>query len=149
MKYACVNISVSHWPQNYHKWLEKCCPRDKFNKSTRRICLIYFSMAPFIDYIKFTLWNLNIINLMLINFYISLITKRFFRSFDRHSDKTETLTNYCQTSLNYLINYWILSESFTNVASKLFELLWYISWIPLSFWRNPYSEFIQFFFFSL
>ena len=28
---------------------------------------------------------------MLINFHISLITKRFFRSFDRYSDKTVTL----------------------------------------------------------
>ena len=47
-------------------------------------------MAPFIDYIKFPLWNLNIKNLMLINFHISLITKRFLRSFDRHSDNTVT-----------------------------------------------------------
>ena len=29
---------------------------------------------------------------MLINFHISLITKRFLRSFDRHSDKTVTLS---------------------------------------------------------
>ena len=29
---------------------------------------------------------------MLINFLISLITKRYFRSFDRHSDKTVTLS---------------------------------------------------------
>ena len=30
--------------------------------------------------------------LMLINFHISLITKRFLLSFDRHSDKTVTLS---------------------------------------------------------
>ena len=48
-------------------------------------------MSPFIDNIKFHLWNLNINNLMLINLNISLITKRFFPSFDRHSDKTVIL----------------------------------------------------------
>ena len=79
-------------PKIHHKWLEKCYPKDKFNKSPHRICLIYFSMAPCIDYIKFPLWNQNITNLMLINFHISLITKLFLRSFDRHSDKTVTLS---------------------------------------------------------
>ena len=66
MKYASVNISVSHRPQIHHKWLEKSYPKDNFNKSTRRICLIYFSMAAFIDNIKFLLWNLNINNLIII-----------------------------------------------------------------------------------
>ena len=47
-------------------------------------------MAAFIDNIKFPLSNLNINNLMLVNFLISLITKQFFRSFDCHSDKTVT-----------------------------------------------------------
>ena len=79
-------------PKICHKWLEKCHPKDKFDKSTRRICSIYFSMAAFTDNIKFPLSNLNINNLMLINFHISLITKRFFRSFDRHSEKTVTLS---------------------------------------------------------
>ena len=78
-------------PKCRHKRLEKYYPKDKFNKSTSRICLIYFSMAPFIDNIKFTLWNLNINNLTFINFHISLITKLFFRSFDRHGDKRVTL----------------------------------------------------------
>ena len=32
--------------------------------------------------------------------------------------------NCCQTSKNYVIKYWIFSESFMKVASKLFELLW-------------------------
>ena len=75
-----------------HKWLEKYYPKDKFDKSTRRICSIYFSMAAFIDNMKFLLSNVNINNLMLINFRISLKTKRLFRSFDRHSDKTVTLS---------------------------------------------------------
>ena len=74
-----------------HKWLEKCHPKDKFDKSTRRICSIYFSMAAFIDNMKFPLSNQNINNLIIIDFQISLITKRLFCSFDRHSDKTITL----------------------------------------------------------
>ena len=77
----CVFIYVSNYPQICHKWLEKCYLKDKFNKSTRRICLIYFSMTPFNDNIKFRLWNLNNNDLMLINFHISLKTKRFFSIF--------------------------------------------------------------------
>ena len=78
-------------PKTRHKWLEKFI-KDKFDKSTRRICSIYFSMAAFIDNIKFPSSNLNINNLMLINFHFSLKTKRLFRSFDRHSDKTVALS---------------------------------------------------------
>ena len=59
------------------------------------ICSIYFSMAAFTDNIKFHLLNLNINNLMLINFHISLITKRLFRSFDHHSDRTVTVSQLC------------------------------------------------------
>ena len=54
------------------------------------ICLIYFRMAQFNDNIKFPRRNLNINDLMLIHVHISLITKLFFRSFDRHSDKRVT-----------------------------------------------------------
>ena len=75
-----------------HEWLEKCLPKDKIDKSRRRICSIYFSMAAFIDNIKFPLSNLNINNLMLINFHISLIAKLFFRSLNRHIDKTVALS---------------------------------------------------------
>ena len=71
------------------------------NKSTRRKCLIYFSMGPFIDNIKFSLWNLNVNNLMLINLQISLITKQFFSCFDRHSDKTATLSELLQDINNF------------------------------------------------
>ena len=77
-------------PQMCRQWLEKWYPKDKLNKSTRRVCLIYFSMAQFIDNIKFRWRNVNINDLKLINLHISLITKRFFRSFGRHSDKTVT-----------------------------------------------------------
>ena len=79
-------------PKIRHKWLEKCYPKDKFDKSTRRICSIYFSMAPSIDKMKFQLSNQNINNLMLINFQISLITEIFFSSFDCHSDTTVTFS---------------------------------------------------------
>ena len=48
-------------------------------------------MAQFNDNMKFRCRNLNIDDLMLINLHISLITKPFFQSFDRHSDKTVTL----------------------------------------------------------
>ena len=78
------------------------------------ICLIYFSMAPFIDNIKFPLWNLNINNLMLINNHISLITKRFFWSFDRHRDKTVTLSELLQDINNY-------SETIVDVIRKSHE----------------------------
>ena len=56
------------------------------------ICLIYFSISQFNDNIKFRWRNLNSNDLMLLNLHIILITKRFFRSFDRHSDKTVTLS---------------------------------------------------------
>ena len=39
--------------------------------------------------------------------------------------------------MNSVIKYSIVSESFTNVASKLFELLWYMSWILFFFKKCP------------
>ena len=69
-------------PKTRHKWLGKYYPKDKFDKSIRWICSIFLLMAAFIDNMKFLLSNLNINNLMLINFRISLKTKRLFRSFD-------------------------------------------------------------------
>ena len=95
MRVCIFQFSIDHKIRN--KWLEKCYPKDKFNKSTRRICSIYCSIAPFVDNIKFPLINLYINNLMPINFYISLIMKRLFRSFDRHIDKTVTR---CELLLN-------------------------------------------------
>ena len=136
-------------PKIHHKWLEKCYPKDKFNKSTRRICLIYSSMAPFIDYIKFALWNLNINNVMLINFHISLITKRFLRSLDRHSDKTVTLSellpninkfrNKILIFLQKISRMWLLNcSSYCDTCLKSHYF----------FQEMPSSEFIPFFFFN-
>ena len=78
-------------PQICRKLLDKYYPKDKLNKSSCRICLIYFSMSQFNDNIKILWRNLNINDVMLINLHISLIPKRFFRSFDLHSDKRVTL----------------------------------------------------------
>ena len=135
-------------PKIHHKWLEKCCSKDKFNKRTRRICLIYFSMAPFIENIKFPLWNLNINDLMLINFHISLITKRFLRSFYLHSDKTVTLSellpninkfgNKILTFFQKVSQMWLLNCSSYDTCVEC----------HLFFQEIPWSEFIPFFFFN-
>ena len=79
------------------------------------ICLIYFSIAPFNDNIKFRKRNLNINDLMLINLHISLITKRFFRSFDRHSDKTVTHIELLPDINNF-------SKTIVHVIRKSHEL---------------------------
>ena len=50
------------------------------------------NISQFNDNIRFRWRNLNINDLMLINLLISLITKRFLRPFDRHSDKTVALS---------------------------------------------------------
>ena len=136
-------------PKIHHEWLEKCYPKDKFNKCTRRICLIYFSMAAFIDYIKFPMWNMNINDLMLIHFHISLITKRFLRSFDRHSDKTLTLSEllgninkFCNEILNFfqkISRMWLLNCS--SYCDTCLESHYF-------FQEMPSSAFIQFFFFN-
>ena len=104
------------------------------------ICLIYFSMAQFNDNIKFRWRNLKIKDLVLINLHILLITKRFFRSFDRHSDKTVTSANYWKTSTISVIKLWMSSESLMSLASKLYELLRQSSRIPLIFlWMPAYD----------
>ena len=79
MKYAIFQFPID--PKTRHKRLEKYYPKDKFDKSTCRICSIYFNMAAFVDNIKFPLSNLNINNLILINFHISLKTKRIVSLF--------------------------------------------------------------------
>ena len=113
-----------------HKWLGKCNPKDKFNERARRICLIYFSMATFIDNIKFILWYLNINNLMIINFHISLITKRFFRSFDRHSDKTVTLIELL-THINKF------RDKMLDFFRKFHECGFWIVWVIVIHVLNP------------
>ena len=131
----------------HHQWLEKCFPKDKFNKSTRWICLIYFCMAPFIDYIKFPLGSLNNNNLMLINFHISLIPKRFLRSFDLHCDKTITLNELLPNInkfRNKILNFfqkvsrmWLLNCS--SYCDTCLESHYF-------FQEMPSSEFIPFFY---
>ena len=79
--------------------------------------LICFRMTLFNDNIKFLLWNLNINGLMLNNFHISLKTKRFFRYFERHSDKTVTL-------VELLLN-------INNVGNKMVDVLQKVSWVQL------------------
>ena len=74
-------------PKTHYIWIKKYYNKDKFDKSTHMICSIYFSMAAFIDNINFSLSNLNINNLLLINLHISLKTKRLFCSFDRQNEQ--------------------------------------------------------------
>ena len=56
-------------------WVEKFYSKDKFNKSTHSICLIYFSLATFDNEIRFWLLNSDINDFMfiiknlLINFF--------------------------------------------------------------------------------
>ena len=78
------------------------------------ICLIYFSRAQFNDNIKFRSRNLNINDLILINLHISLITKPIFRSFDRHSDKTVTLSELLLDNNNF-------SKTIVHVMRKSHE----------------------------
>ena len=78
-------------------------------------------MAQFNDNIKFRWRNLNINDLMFINLHISLIKKRFFRSFDRHGDKTITLSELL-LDINNFINK-IVDVILVSLASKLYELL--------------------------
>ena len=65
-----------------------------------------------------------------------------FSSFDRHSDKIVTPANCYQTSINSVVKYCIFSENFTEVASKLFELLWWTFESHYFFKEKPSSELI-------
>ena len=56
---------------------------------------------------------------MLINFHISLITKRFFRSFDRHSDKTVTISELLQDINKF-------SKTIVDVIRKSHEFIFKI-----------------------
>ena len=103
-------------------------------------------MAPFIDNFKFPVWNLNINDLILIIFLISLIKKRCFWSFDLYSDKTVTLSDMLPNINKFRNEIMNFSESFTNLGSKLFELLWNTSWIILFFFKCTPVNSSQFFF---
>ena len=102
------------------------------NKSTRMICLIYFSMVQFND-MKFWWRNLNINDLMLINLHISLITKRFFRSFDRHSDKTVTLSELLQDINNFSNKIVDVIRKSNEFSFKIVRVITIVVWIPLIF----------------
>ena len=113
----CGRVSLFQFPmkpQICRRRLKKYYPKDKLNKSTRMICLIYFSMAHFNDNTTFRWRNLNINDIMLIILHISLITKRFFLSFDRHSDKTVTLSEL-------LLNINNFSNKIVDVIRKFHE----------------------------
>ena len=111
------------------------------SKSTLRICLIYSKMAPFIDIIKFHLWNLNINNLMLINFHTSLITKRIFWSFDRYSNKTVTLSELLQDMNNFSKTIVVVIRKSYEFSSKIVRVITiYSSRIPLIFLWMPAND---------
>ena len=71
---------------------------------------------------KFRWRNLNINDLMLINLHISLITKRFFRSFDRRSDKTVTLSELLLDINNF-------SNKIVDDIRKSHEFSFKIVWV--------------------
>ena len=131
-------------PQICRQWLEKCYPKDKFNKSTRRICLIYFSMTPCIDNIKFPMWNLNINNLMLINFHISIFSiflslfsrNDFFRYFDRHSDKTVTLSELLQDINNFSKTIVLVIRKSHEFSFKIVRVITIVVSNPVNFLVN-------------
>ena len=89
-------------------------------------------MTQFIDNIKFRWRNLNINELMLINLHISLITKRFFRSFDRHSDKTVTFSEL-------LLNINNFSNKIMDVIRKSHEFNFKIVRVITIVVSNPVS----------
>ena len=100
------------------------------------ICLIYFSMAPFIDNIKFPLWNVNINNLILINFHISLITKRPFRFFDCHSDKTVTLSELLQDINNFSKAIVAVIRKYHELSLKIVQVITIVITNPVNFLVN-------------
>ena len=114
-------------------------PKDKLNKSTR-ICLIYFSRTQFNDNMKFLWRNLNINDLMLINLHISLITKRFFPSFDRHSDKTVTLSELLLDINNFSNKIVDVIRKSHEFSFKIVQVITIFVWIPIIFlWISAYD----------
>ena len=86
---------------------------------------------------------------MLINFHISLITKRFLRSFDRHSDKTvtlgELLPNINKFRNKILIFFQKVSRMWLLNCSSYCDTCLESQYF---FQEMPSSEFIPFFFFN-
>ena len=116
------------------------------NKSSRMICLIYFSMAQFNDNTKFWWRNLNINDLMLINLHISLITKRFFWSFDRHNDKTVTFSELLLDINNFSKTIVDVIRKSHEFSFKIVGVITIVVWIPLIFlwilgpWRQSIAS---------
>ena len=97
------------------------------------ICLIYLSMAQFNDNMKFRWRNLNINDLILINLHISLITKRFFPSFDRHSDKTVTLSELLLEINNFSNKIVDVIRKYHEFNFKIVRVITIVVRIPLIF----------------
>ena len=87
-------------------------------------------MAQFNDNFKVRRRNLNINDLMLINLHISLIMRLFFRSFDRHSDKTVTLSELLLDINNF-------SNKIVNVIRKSHEFSYKIVRVIMIIVSNP------------
>ena len=98
------------------------------------------------DNMKFRWRNLNINDLMLINLHISLITKLSFQSFNRHSDKTVTLSELL-LDINNIINeiVYVIRKSH-EFSFKIVRVITIVVWIPLIFlwmlslWRQSIAS---------
>ena len=73
---------------------------------------------------------------MNIHFHISLITKQFFRSFDRHSDKTATLSELLQDINNF-------SKTIVDVIRKSHEFRFKIVRVITIVVSNPVIFFVN------
>ena len=105
------------------------------------ICLIYFSMAQFNDNMKLRWQNLNINDLMLINLHISIITNRFFRTFDRHSDKTVTLSELLLDINNFSNKIMDVIRKSHEFSFKIVRVITIVVWVPLIFlWMPAYDD---------
>ena len=74
---------------------------------------------------------------MLVNFHISLITKRFSRSFDRHSDKTVTLRELLQDLNNFSMTIVdVIRKSHEFSTSKIVRVITIAVSNPVNFLVN-------------
>ena len=76
-------------------------------------------------------------NLMLINFLISWITKRFLRSFDRHTDTTLTLSELFPNINKFRDKKdWNFFRKFHECGFWIVRVIVNMSWIPLNFFKK-------------
>ena len=132
-------VSLFQFPiknQICRKRLEKYYPKEKLNKSARRLCLMCFSMAQFNDNIKFRWQNQNINDLMHVLLHISLIMKRFVRSFDRHSDKTVTLSELLLNINNFTNKIVDIIRKSHEFSFKIVRVIFIVVSNPLNFVVN-------------